>query len=132
VAHPILTAIWHILKYNVPYRNLGPDYYDGFHREHTIKAYLKRLQALNWEPELPSVWLLPLRHDIIGCCKGGTTMLSNMKELQERILLVPNHVEEQTKIEQVFNELKSNLECGGARLRCLLDVEKKLREETAV
>ncbi len=59
-------------------------------------------------------------------------MLSNMKELQERILPVPNHAEEQTIVEQVFNELKPNLECGGARLRCLLDVEKKLREETAV
>lgn len=55
VAHSILTAIWHILKYNVPYRDLGPDYYDGFHREHKIKAYLKRLQALGWEPELPGV-----------------------------------------------------------------------------
>ena len=51
VAHSILTAIWHILKHNVPYRDLGPDYYDGFHREHKIKAYLKRLQALGWEPE---------------------------------------------------------------------------------
>ena len=55
VAHSILTVIWHILKHNVPYRDLGADYYDGFHREHKIKAYLKRLQALGWEPESPAV-----------------------------------------------------------------------------
>ena len=51
VAHSILTVIWHILKHNVPYHDLGADYYDGFHREHKIRAYLKRLQALGWEPE---------------------------------------------------------------------------------
>ena len=51
VAHSILTVIWHMLKHNTPYRDLGADYYDGFHREHKIKAYLKRLQALGWVPE---------------------------------------------------------------------------------
>lgn len=55
VAHSILTVIWHMLKHNLPYRDLGADYYDGFHREHKIKAYLKRLQALGWEPEPPAV-----------------------------------------------------------------------------
>jgi len=51
VAHSILTVIWHMLKHNTPYRDLGADYYDGFHREHKIKAYLKRLQTLGWVPE---------------------------------------------------------------------------------
>lgn len=51
VAHSILTVIWHMLKHNTPYRDLGADYYDGFHREHKIKACLKRLQALGWVPE---------------------------------------------------------------------------------
>ena len=55
VAHSILTVIWHILKHNVPYRDLGADYYDGFQREHKIRAYLKRLQALGWESEPSSV-----------------------------------------------------------------------------
>ncbi len=58
-------------------------------------------------------------------------MLNYMKELQERFLPVPDHAEEQVKIEQIFNELKPNLECNGARLRCLLDIEKKLQEEVA-
>ena len=55
VAHSILTVIWHMLKHNTPYCDLGADYYDGFHREHKIKAYLKRLQALGWVPEPPPV-----------------------------------------------------------------------------
>lgn len=55
VAHSILTVIWHMLKHNVPYRDLRTSYYDGFHREHKIKGYLKRLQALGREPEPPAV-----------------------------------------------------------------------------
>ncbi len=58
-------------------------------------------------------------------------MLKHMRELQRRLIPTPKHTEELAKIEQIFHELKPQLECGGARLRCLLDVEKKLREETA-
>ncbi len=56
-------------------------------------------------------------------------MLNHMRELQKGLILTPDHAEELAKIEQMFNELKPKLECGGARLRCLLDIEKKLREE---
>ncbi len=63
--------------------------------------------------------------------KGAYTMLNHMRELQKGLIPTPDHAEELAKIEQIFNELKPKLECGGARLRCLLDVEKKLREETA-
>ncbi len=58
-------------------------------------------------------------------------MLNHMRELQKRFTPMPSHTEELAKIEQIFNELKPKLDCGGARLRCLLDVEKKLREEVA-
>ncbi len=58
-------------------------------------------------------------------------MLDYMKELQERFLPMPDRAEELVKIEQIFNGLKPALECNGARLRCLLDVEKKLREDMA-
>ncbi len=58
-------------------------------------------------------------------------MLDHMRELQKRSIPLPDHAEELAKIEQIFHELKPQLECGGARLRCLLDVEKKLRQETA-
>lgn len=50
VAHSMLIAIYHILKYKVPFRDLGSAYYDNFNREHKINAYLKRLQALGWDP----------------------------------------------------------------------------------
>ena len=50
VAHSMLIAIYHILKNKVPFRDLGADYFDGFYREHKIRSYLKRLQALGWEP----------------------------------------------------------------------------------
>ncbi len=58
-------------------------------------------------------------------------MLDHMREVQKGMTPMPDHTEEQVKIEQIFNELKPYLECGGARLRCLLDTEKKLREEVA-
>ena len=52
VAHSMLVAIYHILKDKVPFRDLGPDYFDAFHREHKIRSYLKRLQALGWDPNI--------------------------------------------------------------------------------
>ncbi len=58
-------------------------------------------------------------------------MLEHMRELQRGSIPTPKHTEELAKIEQIFHELKPQLECGGARLRCLLDVEKKLREDVA-
>ncbi len=58
-------------------------------------------------------------------------MLNHTRKLQKGLIPIPNHTEELAKIEQIFNELKPKLGCGGARLRCLLDIEKKLREEVA-
>ncbi len=58
-------------------------------------------------------------------------MLKHMRELQKGLIPTSDHAEELSKIEQIFNELKPKLECSGARLRCLLDIEKKLREEVA-
>ncbi len=58
-------------------------------------------------------------------------MLEHMRELQKGSIPTPDHAEKLAKIEQISNELKPKLECGGARLCCLLDVEKKLREVVA-
>lgn len=63
--------------------------------------------------------------------KGAYTMLNHIRELQKGLIPTPNHTEELAKIEQIFNKLKPKLECSGARLRCLLDVGKKLWEEVA-
>lgn len=51
VAHSMLIAIYHVLRYGEPFRDLGSDYYDRYNRERKIKGYLKRLQSLGWTPE---------------------------------------------------------------------------------
>ncbi len=56
VAHSMLTAIYHMLKNNIPYRNLGADYYNKFNREKKINSYLKKLSELGYE--LPPVTAL--------------------------------------------------------------------------
>jgi len=55
VAHSMLIAIYHVLKHGVAFHDLGSDYYDSFNREHKIKGYLKRLQALGWTPDLVAI-----------------------------------------------------------------------------
>ena len=56
VAHSMLIAIYHILKDNVPFHDLGADYYNQFNKESKIRAYLKKLHALGWtEPTATAV-----------------------------------------------------------------------------
>ena len=55
VAHSMLIAIYHILKDDVPYKELGADYYNQFNRESKIKAYLKKLKALGWDEPAATV-----------------------------------------------------------------------------
>ncbi|MBP2070999.1 transposase [Thermoanaerobacterium butyriciformans] len=52
VAHSMLIAIYHMLKENKPYKELGEDYYNQFNKERKINAYLKKLYALGWKPEI--------------------------------------------------------------------------------
>lgn len=46
VAHSMLIAIYHMLKDNVSFKNLGSDYYTKFNTEAKAKYYLKKLQEL--------------------------------------------------------------------------------------
>jgi transposase len=46
VAHSILVIVYHILKHQLPYRDLGPDYFDRMNREHLVRYHQKRLQGL--------------------------------------------------------------------------------------
>ena len=48
VAHSMLIAIYHVLKNNTSYRDLGSDYYTKFNREKKINAYLKKLSELGF------------------------------------------------------------------------------------
>lgn len=49
VAHSMIIAIYHMLKYNVPFADLGEDYYNQFNAEKKINYYLKKLQNLGWQ-----------------------------------------------------------------------------------
>lgn len=48
VAHSMLIAIYHILKYGESYRELGSEYYNQFNKEKKINHLLKRLNDLGW------------------------------------------------------------------------------------
>ena len=49
VAHSMLIAIYHILKYWIEFEDLGSEYYNQFNKERKINAYLKKLKNLGWE-----------------------------------------------------------------------------------
>lgn len=55
VAHSMLIAIYHVLKFGVHFWDLGADYYNNFNREHKIRGYSKRLHALGWSPDTPII-----------------------------------------------------------------------------
>lgn len=57
VAHSMLIAIYHILKDNTPFVDLGSDYYNQFNKERKINLYLKKLKALGWESDTAAVSL---------------------------------------------------------------------------
>lgn len=46
VAHSMLIAIYHMLKNNVPFKDLGSDYYTKFNTKSKARYYMKRLQEL--------------------------------------------------------------------------------------
>lgn len=49
VAHSMLIAIYNILSHNVPFCDLGEDYYNQFNTEKKINHYLKKLKNLGWQ-----------------------------------------------------------------------------------
>ena len=49
----MLIAIYHVLKYGIPFRDLGANDYNGSNREHKTRGYLKRLKSLGWVPDIP-------------------------------------------------------------------------------
>ena len=51
VAHTMLIAIYHMLKDNVPFADLGAAYYNRFNTQSKINHYLNKLRQLGWEPD---------------------------------------------------------------------------------
>lgn len=50
VAHSILISIYHMLKENKDFVDLGSEYYNQFNKERKINSLLKKLNDLGWEP----------------------------------------------------------------------------------
>jgi transposase len=59
VGHSLLIIIYHVLKNNVEYRDLGPDYFDKLEPERLRRYLVKRLQSLGYDvtvtPKNPGV-----------------------------------------------------------------------------
>ena len=45
------------LKDNIPFVDLGSEYYNQFNKERKINVYLKKLKALGWESDTAAVSL---------------------------------------------------------------------------
>lgn len=54
VAHSMLIAIYNMLRYDTPFRDLGEDYYNQFNTEKKIGHYLRKLKNLGWQPPSPA------------------------------------------------------------------------------
>jgi transposase len=52
VAHSMIIAIWHMLKYDTEFKDLGGDFYNRFNPERKIAMHLKKLKELGWEPPI--------------------------------------------------------------------------------
>ena len=52
VGHTLLVIIYHVLKHNVEYHDLGPDYFDKLEPARLQRYLVKRLQALGYEVTL--------------------------------------------------------------------------------
>lgn len=50
VAHSMLIAMYHMLKEDVPFKDLGSDYYLKANKESMMKYHLKQLKKLGWIP----------------------------------------------------------------------------------
>ena len=55
VAHSMLIAIYHMLKDDAHFQDLGAEYYNQFNTERKINAYLKKLKALGWQSPIATV-----------------------------------------------------------------------------
>lgn len=48
VAHAILTIVYHMLKDNVPYQELGPDFFEQHRKNEIVKKSIQRIEALGY------------------------------------------------------------------------------------
>lgn len=49
VAHSMLISIYHILKDNVSFKDLGPNFYNQFNTQKKANSYIKKLENLGYK-----------------------------------------------------------------------------------
>lgn len=52
IAHKLLKACWHIIKYKVPYKEIGEPYLLNDKKERITRYYIKKLQQLGYEVQI--------------------------------------------------------------------------------
>lgn len=52
VSHALLVVIYHMLKYGLPYRDLGPEYLDRLHKSDLERYLVRRLERLGYQVTL--------------------------------------------------------------------------------
>ena len=52
VAHSLLVSIYSMLRDQVPYQDLGPDYFDQLHAPRLERHYVRRLETLGFQVQL--------------------------------------------------------------------------------
>jgi transposase len=52
VAHSLLVSIYSMLRNQVPYQDLGPDYFDHLHAQRLERHSVRRLEALGFQVQL--------------------------------------------------------------------------------
>jgi transposase len=52
VAHSLLVSIYHMLRDQVPYQDLGPDHFDRLQAQRLERHYVRRLEALGFQVQL--------------------------------------------------------------------------------
>ena len=55
VGHKILNAAYFIIKYKIPYLELGYDYIDSRRKQSQVQSYLDKLKNMGFEVEITQV-----------------------------------------------------------------------------
>jgi len=52
VGHSILTIVYHVMKYKIPYEDLGEGFFDKLNADRLRKRYTRRLESLGYTVQL--------------------------------------------------------------------------------
>jgi transposase len=55
IAHKLLIACYHIIKYKIPYKELGTDHFIKGKEEKIMNHYIKKLQQMGYNVNLQTI-----------------------------------------------------------------------------